>query len=471
MDRTSESLQLEVIFIPFLVPGHMIPMVNIARLFATHGINVTIITNNFGAIQFHKALTEELKSGHKITIHTLSEESATPQETKNVKNFLFSTGTLKSQVEQVITQRSPQCIVSDMFFPWTADIAIALGIPRLVFYGFSYLGHCGMEIVTTVPPYSEEPYVLPSIPDKIEFLRSQLPFNIRTPKEWYAFFNAIREADKKSFGVLVNSFYELEPGYPECYTKLTGTKTWHIGPLHHIIKRFNADKGDERRGEVITAGHSCLSWLNSKIKNSVLYMSFGSMAKFSSAQLLEIASGLEASGHPFIWVIKTTEGDETSLPEGFEERMTEEKKGLVIKGWALQMLILEHPAIGGFVTHCGWNSTMESITSGVPMITWPITADQFYNEKVVTKVLKIGVEVGVEEWREMTVEQSYFVTRDKIEKAVIRLMSVDEEAIERRKRAKEFGEMAKRAVEDGGSSYVDLVSLIDNLKTMQSSRK
>ncbi|KAF9603610.1 hypothetical protein IFM89_037109 [Coptis chinensis] len=394
MDQTSESVQLEVIFIPFLAPGHMIPMVNIARLFATHGVNATIITTTFASIQFHKAFTQELKSGNKITIHTVlsEEESASPQGTtgeasfSKVTDLIVLMAMLQPKIEQVIRQRRPHCIVSDMFCAWTSDIAISLGIPRLVFYGVSYLAHCCTEIVTGVPPGSEDPYVIPGLPDKIEFLRSQLHFNVKTLTMWYDFLHELREADKKSFGVL----------------------------------RFNVEKADD----VNTDGHnSCLSWLNTKKHNSVMYISFGSMAKCSSAQLLEIASGLEASGHPFIWVVRegeTTVGEITLLPEGLEERMTEGDKGLIIKGWAPQMLILEHPAVGGFGQSPPNNSTMK---------------------------------------------------RGKIEKVVIRLMGVNEVADERRKRAKEYGQMAKRAVEDGGSSYVHLVSLIDNLKSLPSSKK
>ncbi|MED6203317.1 UDP-glycosyltransferase, partial [Stylosanthes scabra] len=107
---------------------------------------------------------------------------------------------------------------------------------------------------------------------------------------------------------------------------------------------------------------------------------------------------MEATNKPFIWVIRDgkhlQELENWIKEEGFEERNKD--KGLIIRGWAPQVLILSHPAIGGFVTHCGWNSTLEGITAGVPMITWPLFADQFLNEKLVTHVLKVGVSLGVE---------------------------------------------------------------------------
>ena len=171
--------------------------------------------------------------------------------------------------------------------------------------------------------------------------------------------------------------------------------------------------------------------------------------------------GLEASEQQFIWVVKKDKNEkeeEDWLPKGFEKRM--EGKGLILRGWAPQVLLLDHEAVGGFVTHCGWNSTLEGVTAGVPMVTWPLSAEQFYNEKLVTQVLKVGVDVGVRRWIRVVGD---CIKRDAIEKAVKRIM-VGEETDGMRSRAKVLGEMAKRAVEEGGSSYSDLNALIEELK-------
>lgn len=173
--------------------------------------------------------------------------------------------------------------------------------------------------------------------------------------------------------------------------------------------------------------------------------------------------GLQASEQNFIWIVrknKNSGGEEEKedwLPLGFEKRM--EGKGLIIRGWAPQVLILDHEAVGGFVTHCGWNSTLEGVVAGAPLVTWPHFADQFYNEKLVTQVLKIGVAVGVEK---SSTTKSEFVRRERIEKAVKEIM-VGDKAEQMRSRAKAFGEMAQRAVENGGSSFSNLNSLIEEL--------
>ena len=176
-----------------------------------------------------------------------------------------------------------------------------------------------------------------------------------------------------------------------------------------------------------------------------------------------------ALGHPFVWVVRKEgkaeeNGAENWLPEGFEERVKENSRGMVIRGWAPQVRILSHPAIGGFLTHCGWNSVLESIVAGVPLITWPMFAEQFYNENLITRILKIGVEVGSGVWNPGLEITSPVVGSDKILKAVNRLMGGSGEAEEIRRRAKELAEMADRSVEEGGSTYTDLKALIEEIK-------
>lgn len=134
-----------------------------------------------------------------------------------------------------------------------------------------------------------------------------------------------------------------------------------------------------------------LSWLETKSPRSVLYVCFGSLGRFTATQLREIARGLEASDRPFIWVMWNAGEPSNWMPEGFEDRVIGSGKGLMVLGWAPQLLILNHEAVGGFVTHCGWNSCLEAITAGVPVVTWPLFADQFLNEKLLADVHRMGI--------------------------------------------------------------------------------
>jgi hypothetical protein len=296
----------------------------------------------------------------------------------------------------------------------------------------------------------------------------------RPQKIFTGFLEMMLETIRKSNGLIVNNFAELDG--EECieyYEKTTGQKAWHLGPAS-LIRRTNQEKA-ERGNESVVSVHECLNWLNSKQDNSVLYICFGSWCSFSDKQLYEIACGIEASDHQFIWIVPEKKGKEDEsdkekekwLPKGFEERNIG-KKGLIIRGWSPQVMILSHTAVGAFMTHCGWNSTVEAVSAGVPMITWPVHGEQFYNEKLITDVRGIGVEVGATEWCHDGVgEKKKIVSRDSIEKAVTRLMDGGDEAEEIRQRAREFGDKARRAVEEGGSSHNNLLALIDDFKSLR----
>ena len=208
-------------------------------------------------------------------------------------------------------------------------------------------------------------------------------------------------------------------------------------------------------------------WLNSKAPSSVLYVCFGSLSRFTKAQLEEIALGLESSGHCFIWVVKNSGKDGECLPEGFKERVEGSGKGVIIRGWVPQVLILNDRAVGGFLTHCGWNSSLESIAAGLPVATWPMFADQFINERLLVDVLKIGVEIGVKTYT-LREEERKLVMAEAIASTVVCLMGDGTEADERRRRARELKAVARRAVAEGGSSSRDLWRLIQELSIKHS---
>ncbi|MED6132860.1 hypothetical protein PIB30_022773 [Stylosanthes scabra] len=473
----SESPTLHIFFFPFLAHGHMIPTIDMAKLFASRGVNSTIVTTHLNAPFISKAIATNSKTYTNFiqiqTIHFPCADAGLPHGCENLSLipspdylpvFFEATRRLQEPFEEQLLEHKPDCVVADMFFPWATDSASKFGIPRLVFHGTSFFSLCATECVRLYEPYKNvssdsEPFVIPNLPGDIKLTRMQLPpfaMDTDTSKFMTKMSQEMGESELRSYGVVVNSFYELERVYADHYRNVLGRKAWHIGPLS-LCNRDTEEKA--KRGEDPSIDeHECLKWLDTKKPNSVIYLCFGSLSNFQDSQLKNIALGLEASGQQFIWVVKRTkkDGDEW-LPEGFEKRM--EGKGLIIRGWAPQVLILEHQAIGAFVTHCGWNSTLEAVSAGVPMVTWPIAAEQFYNEKLVCEVLKIGVAVGVKKWARVVGDS---VESEKVEKAVRKIM-VGEEAEEMRKRSKMLSQLAWRAVEKGGSSYNDFDTLIQEL--------
>ncbi|PSR99796.1 UDP-glucose flavonoid 3-O-glucosyltransferase [Actinidia chinensis var. chinensis] len=483
----SKHEKLHVIFLPYMAPGHMMPMVDIARLFAAHGVHVTIITTTMNAKRFEATINRDVTAGRHITLEILpfpSTEAGLPEGCENLSNtptpemtirLFHAINTLQPQIEKLLHESRPNCIFSDVLFHWTVDIAIELGIPRLAFSGSGFFNLSVAYAVEHYEPhknihFEREPFLIPSLPDQVLITRSQLPDIVKSTNRFSELFGKLKEAEKKSYGMVVNSFHALESAYADYYRKAMGINAWHVGP----VSLFNKDEADkaERGNQTYINRDSCFNWLDSKEPNTVLYVCFGSLTRFSKTQLTEMALAVEDTQSSFIWVVpkvlkmnkEVDQDEEWWLPEGFEERMKESGKGMIIKGWVPQVLILEHRAIGGFLTHCGWNSILEGVTAGVPLITWPIIADQFYNEKLVTQVLRFGVPVGNEDWKVWATEETPLIRREKIHRAVSKVMDGGNEAEEMRSVAKMLGESAKKAIEDGGSSYNDLRTLIQDIK-------
>ncbi|KAM1345370.1 hypothetical protein ACFX15_034109 [Malus domestica] len=478
----SKNRDFHICFFPYMAHGHMIPISDMAKLFASQGVKTTIVTTPLNAPTFSEATqsSKTYSGGIEVKIKTIkfpSVEAGLPEGCENLDslpspelstNFLKATSFLQEPLEQLLFEENPSCLVADVLFPWATDAAAKFDIPRLIFHGTGFFAMAASHVVRKYEPFKNtlsdsDLFVIPDFPGEITMTRAQVPDHVKEniENDLTRMLKRAKEAEKTSYGIVVNSFYELESVYADYYRNVLGMKAWHIGPVSLCI-RNNEEKA--LRGKTASINeHDFLKWLDSKEPNSVVYVCFGSMAKFNASQLMEIAMGLEASGQDFIWVVRTgPEYDvekEDWLPEGFEDRM--EGKGLVIRGWAPQVLILDHGAVGGFVTHCGWNSTLEGIAAGLPMVTWPVSAEQFYNEKLVTQVLKIGVGVGAQKWV-MVVGDS--VKKEAVEKAVRRIM-VGEEADEMRSRARELAEQAKRAIEKGGSSHSDLNALIEELSS------
>ncbi|KFK30045.1 hypothetical protein AALP_AA7G209900 [Arabis alpina] len=473
----SPHRKLHVMFFPFMAHGHMIPALDLAKLFSSRGAKSTILTTPLNSKILQKPIDAFKNRNPSLQIDLEifdfpCVQLGLPEGCENVDfftsnrnsdvgymifKFFKSTKFFKDQLEKLLETTRPDCLIADMFFPWATEAAEKFQVPRFVFHGTGYFSLSTGYCIRVHQPQkriasSSEPFVIPDLPGDIVLTQDQI-IDGEDESEMGKFMTEVRESEVKSSGVVVNSFYELEPDYADFYKRFVAKRAWHIGPLS-VLNRGFEDKVE--RGKKTTIDEmECLKWLDSKKPESVIYVSFGSMASFKNEQLIEIAAGLEASGTNFIWVVRKNEGDkEEWLPNGFEERVKE--KGMIIRGWAPQVLILDHKATGGFVTHCGWNSILEGVAAGLPMVTWPVEAEQFYNEKLVTEVLRIGVSVGA--------RREGFISREKVEKAV-REVLVGEEAEERQGRVKKLAEMAKAAVEEGGSSFNDLNSFIEEFSS------
>nr|UHB15549.1 UDP-glycosyltransferase [Paris polyphylla] len=442
----------------------MIPMLDMARLFASRGVKATLVITpaNYDAIRstVDRAKTPNIEV---LSIPFPFQNLSTNPSPEFKAKFLQAIEMLRDPFDRILSEFTPDCVVTDMFFPWSADVAAEHDVPRLVFHGSCCFSQCAMDAIfrydaVESSPVDVESFVVPGLPHRIEMLKSQV-MDFKSMPAMGELFRRVKESKERTYGVVVNSFHELEPEYVRHYREVMGWKTWQVGPVS-LSNTNNADMLG--RGGNIISSHACLEWLDGKQPGSVLYVCFGSLGEFTAAQLIELAVGLETSGVPFVWVVR--KGATELLPAGYVERVKE--RGLVVEGWVPQMLILNHRAIGGFLTHCGWNSSIEGISAGLPMATWPLHAEQFYNEQLLVKVLGVGVAVGIEKWI-MLPEDRPVVGSASVERAVARLMGGGEEAQRRRRRARELCDMAKAAVSDGGSSFLDMGNLIKELTDMR----
>nr|DAD29396.1 TPA_asm: hypothetical protein HUJ06_030864 [Nelumbo nucifera] len=259
----------------------------------------------------------------------------------------------------------------------------------------------------------------------------------------------------KSKGIIVNTFESLETIAIKVISDGVCLPDAPIPPVHYVGPLI-AD-ANERRGDVPWI--NCLSWLDAQPSRSVVFLCFGSRGTFSVAQLKEIAHGLEKSGQRFLWVVKPPppiQGDkglrfavqsdldlEALLPEGFLNRTKD--RGLVVKSWAPQQEILSRESVGGFVTHCGWNSVLEAVCAGVPMVAWPLYAEQFMNRTVLVEQMKLVMPLDQAE--------DGFVSAAEVEKRV-RALTESEDGRVLRERSEEMKMAAKAAWVEGGSSFV-----------------
>ncbi|XP_028782160.1 UDP-glycosyltransferase 73C3-like [Neltuma alba] len=489
---TQKLHQLHFVLIPLMAPGHLLPMVDLARLLARRNVKVTIMTTPLNAARVRANIDREIQSGSSISVQHFrfpNAEAGLPEGCESIDtlpsmdlllNFAKAMCLLQEPVEEVfekLISPSPTCVIHDKYLPFVADIAKKLQVPRITFDGtscFTLLCDNSLYNSEVYENLSEsEPFVVPGLPHRIVFKKSQLPewFTLNRGQDVSVLREKTRKCEEEAYGVIVNSFEEFEEEYVKEYRRVTGRKVWCVGPVSLSNKddldKTQRGKPDSNEKEEEEEGQY-LKWLDSWPARSVIYVCLGTLNFVPPEQLMELGLGLEATKRPFIWVLrdsyKREEMDKLLKEDGLEERV--KGRGLIIRGWVPQVLILSHTAIGSFLTHCGWNSTLEGISNGLPLITFPLSSDQFYNEKVIVQLLEIGARVGAEIAVHLGEEDKYGVQvkREKVKEAIEKVMGEEDEESERiRERARNYAEKANRTLQKGGSSYLNLSLLIEDI--------
>ncbi|KAF8697015.1 hypothetical protein HU200_036666 [Digitaria exilis] len=478
-----------------LAPGHIIPVADMAALFAARGVKCTIFTTPVNAAVIRSAVdraTADAVTALPIDLAVVPfpdvglppgvESGPALNSEDDREKFFQAIRLLREPFDRFLSANPTDAVVSDSFFDWSADAAAEHGVARrsTASRGGARRPAAGVPRQQHVRARLYQQHAAPQppggrtrgprrtragLPHRVEMRRSQMLDPRKRPDHW-SFHQRVYAADQRSYGEVFNSFRDLEPGYLEHYTTALARRAWLVGPVA-LASKDVATRG-ANNGGLSPDADACLRWLDTRPAGSVVYVSFGTLSHFSPPERRELARGLDMSGKNFVWVIGAVEEDPEWMPDGFAELLARGERGLVVREWAPQMAILNHAAVGGFVTHCGWNSTLEAVSAGVAMVTWPRYADQFYNEKLVVELLEVGVGVGSTEYASK-LEARRVIGGEVVAEAIGKVMGGGEEAEAIRERARVLGEKARRAVEKGGSSYDDVGRLMDELRARRSS--
>ncbi|XP_059459182.1 UDP-glycosyltransferase 84B2-like [Corylus avellana] len=459
---SADHREVHVLMVTAAMQGHLNPMLRFAKRLVSNGVHVTLATTELARQRMvkHNALSSQNTT---IQLEFFSDGlSLEFDREKNLELFVESLRTTASRnlsdlVSNLTKNNNFSCMIVNGFMPWWVDVAADHGIPAAMLWNqasaiysiyYHYFKHPNLF------PDLENPEGVVELPGmpllKIEDLPSFI-FPTKNACMTKLVSELVQYLDKVKW-VLGVSVYELEKNIINSMASLTP-----ILPIGPLVSPFLLGKEETIpfKVDMWNAEDYCIEWLNNQLPSSVIYVSFGSMKILSQKQIDNIAMGLKKSNKPFIWVVKPPEkGCEMKageLPSGFLEET--EGIGLVVK-WCSQEKVLMHQAVACFMTHCGWNSTLETVVAGVPVIAYPEWTDQLTNAKLLTDVFKVGVRIRNGE--------DGVASAEEVERCIVEVID-GPGAVEIKKRAMELKEAAKKAVEDGGSSEQNFNQFIDEI--------
>ncbi|XP_026384179.1 UDP-glycosyltransferase 74F2-like [Papaver somniferum] len=441
-----------VLVVPYPSQGHINPMLQFSKRLISKYLKITL------AITVHVANKMETQINCPVKVEMISDgqDEGGVTQASSPQAYLERFAIGGSQTLTEIIQRQGDlgdpvsCVVYDPFLPWALDVTKQFNLMGAAFYtqscAVSSIYYYVQKGMMKSPATLGEVISLPGLPP-LEF--SDLPSFVAGVGPFPALLSTLLEQfhnfDKADW-VLFSSFEKLEAEFV-CF--FTGTRLF---PSKYLDKRI---EDDEDYGfnlfEPKTA--SCMIWLNSKKNNSVVYVSFGSHSGAKQEQMEEIAWTLWECDYNFLWVVK--ESEENKIPLEFLEKVSTSDEGLMIR-WCPQLEVLSHPAVGCFATHCGFNSTLEALSIGVPLIGFPQWTDQPTNAKCIEAMWEVGMRPKVDE--------EGIARKMEIDLCVREIMGGGEKGKEMGRNAVKWKELAKEAVDEGGSSDKTIEEFVAQVK-------
>ncbi|XVF61611.1 hypothetical protein PTKIN_Ptkin08bG0144400 [Pterospermum kingtungense] len=461
-----ETSKPHAVCVPYPSQGHVSPLMQLAKLLHPRGFHITFVNTEHN----HKRLIrskgpDSVKGLPDFQFETIpdglppSDRDATQDvpalSDSTRKNCLAPFLELVAKLNSSPHVPTVTCIVSDGVMSFAIKAAEVLGIPEVQFWtasACSFMGYLQFTelIKRGIIPFQNENFLTDGtletpidwIPGMSNICLRDIPSFIRAnnPDDiMFDFMGSEAQNCLKAPAIIFNTFDEFEhevleaiaAKFPRIYTTGPLPLLSRHMPDHSPTKSINSSLWKEDT--------NCIQWLNRREPNSVVYVNYGSVTVMSEQHLKEFAWGLANCKHPFLWIVRpdVVMGDSAVLPEEFFEEIKD--RGL-ITSWCSQCQVLSHPSVGVFLTHCGWNSIMEAICTGVPVICWPFFADQQTNCRYACTTWGIGMEVD------------HDVKRENIEFLVKEMME-GKKGKKMKEKALEWKKKAEAATDVGGSSY------------------
>ncbi|KAI3672850.1 hypothetical protein L6452_38950 [Arctium lappa] len=477
---SKQEMPHHVLCIPAPAQGHINPMLKLAKILHSRGFLITFVNTEFNHQRLLRSQgTDAVTSGlPSFRFETIPDGLPTPENldaTQEVASLCRAMDELfldpfKSLLTKLMSASSSPVnyIVADVIMSFTLEAAREMDIPEILFWtsgaasllcidqypnllnkGFMPLKDSSF----LVNGYLDTPYdCIPSMPGLR--LKDIPPFiRITNPGDEYMveFFVRQIERAKTASTIVLNTYHELESDILETLSSIF-PPCYGIGPLNLLEKEIVHKSLASIKSNLWKEETECLEWLDSKAPLSVIYVNFGSITVMTPQQQVEFCWGLAKSNYSFLWILRPdlVIGDSAMLPP---ELLAETKSRGLFASWCPQEQVLKHPSIGGFLTHSGWNSTIESISSGVPMICWPFFGDQQTNCWMSCNKWGVSMEIDNN------------VLSDEVAKLVIELMN-GEKGKEMRKNAINWKNKAEKACAfPYGSSMVNMEKMIHMLQT------
>ncbi|CAN8312928.1 unnamed protein product [Cochlearia groenlandica] len=477
-NAVSNKQKPHVVCVPLPSQGHTNPMLKVAKLLHARGFHVTFVNNVYNHNRLLRSRGPNALDGlpsfqFESIPDGLPETDGDRQQ--DPPSLCYSTMmTCSTPFKELLRRINARddvppvsCIVSDGVTSFTLDAAEELGVPNVLFWttsacGFlAYMYYYRFIEMGLCPLKDESCLTKEHLETKIDWIPSMnnlrlrdIPSFIRTTnpdEKMLNFFLHETDRAKRASAIILNTFDELEHDVLQSLQSIL-PPVYSIGPLHILESRgIKEDNETKRLGSNLWKEDTkCIDWLDTKPIKSVVYVNFGSITVMSAKQLAEFAWGLAATKKTFLWVVRPdlVAGDVAMLPPEFLAETTDRS---MLTSWCPQEKVLSHPAIGGFLTHSGWNSTLESILGGVPMVCWPFFAEQQTNCKYCCDEWGIGIEIGGD------------VNREDVE-AVVRELMDGEKGKKMREKAEEWRRLAEEATEhEHGSSVVNFDKVVSKV--------